>query len=156
MRVKTRRIELEKFGIPGLECEDEWIEVIPRAALLATVDEEFTDHQKAMSALQRQLLKGPSDEDAEAIRQELEEKSERFVDFVLETQIADWNLADGENSLPLPKDGKEWREALPTGVQLKVFEFLTDLMWGDEPVKPHGEGRAEEVSRAKKGGRRKR
>jgi hypothetical protein len=154
MKVRPQRIELQQFGIPGLEFEGEWIEVLSRAALLASVDEEFTEYQREMSRLQRQLMKC-SEEEAEGIRGQLEEASERFVDFVLAQQVASWNLKDAEgNMVPLPKEGRQWREALPTGVQLKLFEFLNGLMWGDEPIVPHG-GSEDEATRPKKGKRRK-
>ena len=155
MKVKAQRIELQQFGIPGLEFEGEWIEVLPRAALLASVDEEFTEYQREMTRLQRQLMKG-SEEEAEGVRGQLEEASERFVDFVLAQQVASWNLKDAEGTMvPLPKEGREWREVLPTGVQLKLFEFLNGLMWGDEPIVPHGGSEDEEAMRPKKGRRRK-
>jgi len=157
MKVKAQRIELQQFGIPGLEFEGEWIEVLPRAALLATVDEEFTEFQREMNRLQRQLIRGPSNEDeAEGIRKELEQTSERFVDFVLEQQVVSWNLKDAQGQMvPLPKEGREWREVLPTGVQLKLFEYLNGLMWGDEPIVPHGGARGEEATRPKKGRKQK-
>jgi len=157
MKAKPRRIELAEFGIPGLECEGEWVEVLPRTALLATVDEQFTEYQRTINRLQRQMLKETGEDEAAGIRAELEEASERFVDFVLEQQVVSWNLSDAEGSaVPLPGQGREWRELLPTGVQLKLFEFLSDLMWGDEEVQSHGKGEVQEESRAKKGGRKKR
>jgi len=157
MKPKVRRVRLAEFAMQGLEFDDEWIDVLSRMALLPAVNSQISQHQNEIARLQRQMLKEADEEKSAQIRAELEESSEAFLDLIFENQIVAWNLEDAEgNVVPLPKEGRQWKELLPLGVKLKLFEFLNKLRWGDEPVGAEAAPADEEAAPTRKRGRKKR